>query len=304
MSSSPDLLPALRGILHKSVVEAVGRASHYVLLDHPTHWNVGDHAIWLGERKLLTHAGLRLSNAASMRSIDWAVLEATNPEHPIVIHGGGNVGDLWPRHQAFREEVIRRFPNRRIVQMPQSVWFESRGSLERARRCFESHPALTVLVRDRRSLEYFRAHFEVPSYLSPDGALSLVLSRPDRPVHDIQTLIRSDLESRLVEQPWPQNLPRDDWLGRGPLPLHTPAGLGQRVASRIRDRQHIPGVARLLSASFDLVSRSHLRRGSDLLSKGRVVITDRLHGHILCLLLVSRVRNASRYWVWWCILGR
>ena len=47
----------------------------------------------------------------------------------------------------------------------------------------------------------------------------------------------------------------------------------------------MPGVARLSTALFDRFSSYHLSRGLDLLSAGRVVVTDRLHAHILCLLL-------------------
>ena len=41
----------------------------------------------------------------------------------------------------------------------------------------------------------------------------------------------------------------------------------------------------MLSACYPVLARSRLRRGSRLLRSARVVITDRLHGHILCLLL-------------------
>jgi pyruvyl transferase EpsO len=34
-----------------------------------------------------------------------------------------------------------------------------------------------------------------------------------------------------------------------------------------------------------MVARARLKTGTELLSKGRTVITDRLHGHILCTLL-------------------
>jgi pyruvyl transferase EpsO len=36
---------------------------------------------------------------------------------------------------------------------------------------------------------------------------------------------------------------------------------------------------------FDRVASSKQRRGVALLSAGRVVVTERLHGHLLCLLL-------------------
>jgi pyruvyl transferase EpsO len=44
-------------------------------------------------------------------------------------------------------------------------------------------------------------------------------------------------------------------------------------------------IGRLLGRAFDARAASQLRQGVRLLSRGEVVVTDRLHGHILCLLL-------------------
>jgi pyruvyl transferase EpsO len=57
---------------------------------------------------------------------------------------------------------------------------------------------------------------------------------------------------------------------------------------------------------FERMARMRLDRGIDLLSTGRAVITDRLHGHILCCLLdiphvaldnnYGKIRNFSAAW--------
>ena len=47
------------------------------------------------------------------------------PTGPIFIHGGGNFGDLWAAHQEFRERVLERFPDRQIIQFPQSIHYNS-----------------------------------------------------------------------------------------------------------------------------------------------------------------------------------
>lgn len=280
-----NVLSSLKQTLADVIAQVVGYSSAYVLLDHPPHWNVGDHAIWLGERQLLEEAGLRASYVGEIRTMNWSAVERTDSETPLLLHGGGNLGDLWPAHQTFREEVIAKFPNRRIIQMPQSVRFTTSTSLERARRCFEAHQNLTILARERSSLEFLQTHFDVPSYLCPDTAFSLTIGQSSTATRDLQTLIRDDRESVVREQDWPSEFPRDDWLGRGPLPRRAVAGIGQRVASRMKRRQDMPGVTRLMATSFDLVSRFHLKRGVEFLDRGRVVITDRLHGHILCCLL-------------------
>jgi pyruvyl transferase EpsO len=42
--------------------------------------------------------------------------------------------------------------------------------------------------------------------------------------------------------------------------------------------------ARLEQSLYDTVAHARLRRGYRLLRQGRVVVTERLHGHILCML--------------------
>jgi exopolysaccharide biosynthesis predicted pyruvyltransferase EpsI len=280
-----SLVSSLQSHLERVVSACLGSATRYVLVDAPTHSNVGDHAIWLGERKLLSHIGLRPAYTASIRSLDWSVLKSIPSEYPIVLQGGGNLGDLWPHHQALREEVVTRFPHRKVVQMPQSVWFTSKDSLRKARRAFASHRDLTLMVRDDRSYHYVRDNFDLPALLCPDAALWAHPRNQSQPNFDVYALLRTDRETDETRQAVPPSLPHGDWLKREPLPRFAAAGLGQRLALRARSRQMIPGVTRVLSASFDSLSRHHLQRGVGLLSSGRVVITDRLHAHILCLLL-------------------
>jgi exopolysaccharide biosynthesis predicted pyruvyltransferase EpsI len=260
-------------------------ARNYVLLDAPNHWNVGDHAIWLGARTLHSELGLRLIYTASIRSVDWTALAATGSDTPIVLQGGGNLGDLWPHHQEFRETVIDHHHDRRIIQMPQSVWFESRQALERARRSFESHPDLTLLIRDLRSYDFVRDHFDVPAVLCPDSALSLQLSRSSKPAVELQLVLRTDKERASQAMGADVEPPPVDWSGGGAAPMLSAAGIQQRLAVRGRAHQTLPGMTRALTASADSLSRFHLRRGVRLLEAGQVVISDRLHVHILCLLL-------------------
>src|SRR5262249_35179797 len=46
-----------------------------------------------------------------------------------------------------------------------------------------------------------------------------------------------------------------------------------------------PAVLDSLMRTYDPLARERLERGCRILARGRAVITDRLHGHVLCLLL-------------------
>ena len=45
------------------------------------------------------------------------------------------------------------------------------------------------------------------------------------------------------------------------------------------------GFFRVLRAAWDAAAWARIERGCRLLSRGRVVLTDRLHAHILCTML-------------------
>ena len=167
------------------------------LLDFPNHSNVGDSAIWLGELAYLRSIeSVGLAYSCDPQSYSRAELARRLGDGTILLSGGGNLGDLWEPSQYLREQVIRDFPGNRIVQLPQSIWFQHRSTVRRARQVFDAHPDLTILVRDRRSLAFAVNEFRTPARLCPDMAFALgALERPCRPRADLVWLCRTDKES-------------------------------------------------------------------------------------------------------------
>lgn len=50
----------------------------------------------------------------------------------ILLTGGGSLGDIWFRHQEFRQRVLSDFPNHRMIQLSQAIFFRNeRMALER-----------------------------------------------------------------------------------------------------------------------------------------------------------------------------
>nr|WP_096788020.1 polysaccharide pyruvyl transferase family protein [Rhodobacter sp. CZR27] len=193
-------------------------AEPFALLDFPDHANVGDSAIWLGELAWLTRNAGR-APALTCRFDDPADRLDRLPPGPILLHGGGNFGDVWPQHQLFREAVLARFPGRPVVQMPQSIHYGDATALARTARVIERHGAFTLLVRDRPSMELARRHFPCEARLCPDMAFALgELPRPAAPDLDVLLLLRTDREA--VGGPAPADLPADwpveDWLTDDP----------------------------------------------------------------------------------------
>ena len=222
-------------------LERQGCDAPFSVLDFPDHGNVGDAAIALGTTAYFReHRGAVPSYVASLGDFSEAALRASVPEGPIFIHGGGNFGDLWPRHQDFREHLLQRLPDREIVQLPQSIHFADRGRVARAARAIASHGKFRLLVRDLVSYEFAEANFDCEVRLCPDMALFLgPLERAGAPEVDVLYLMRTDKErAQAVATGLAGHTSRvADWLMESRLSvrahraLGTVAGLPPRVAS-------------------------------------------------------------------------
>jgi exopolysaccharide biosynthesis predicted pyruvyltransferase EpsI len=280
-----QLVPELQASLAATLAPLVAGFDRYAFVDFPRHSNVGDSAIWLGARVALDRAGLRPVYECDYWSYRPELLERASRDALIVINGGGNLGDLYGKHQALREAVIERFPDRPILQLPQTIHFADPRKRQRAQRIFDRHRRLTLLVRDAASLELAERWFSAPSQLTPDMAFALA-GRLHRATPDQEAvwLLRRDRESSTGTTDF-----RAESVDWGPTDINGPTvmvthHLVERLAPVAR-RSGSAGVGRLLGRAFDARAAAQLRQGVQLLSRGEVVVTDRLHGHILCLLL-------------------
>jgi len=288
---SEDLVGQLRSQLSDRVQAAVPRGSTVALVDFPHHDNIGDTAIWMGERALLRDLAAEVVSVADEDSYSATrIRRAIGPDGVVLLHGGGSFGDLWPLRQAFRERVIVDFPDHRIVQLPQTVSVNGPQALRSMRSRVQAHGGVVLLVRDHVSAETCRLQLGVTADVVPDAAFALgPLPRPCRATTAVLCLARSDHEAAgPVSQSVPGVVVLDWFTGLGS------SSLRRRLQVRGR-RLAAAGVARapvsrlvlgpVWEAGFDRAARHRLDLGTRLLSRGEVVVTDRLHGHILSLLL-------------------
>ncbi|MGW0712937.1 polysaccharide pyruvyl transferase family protein [Streptomyces sp. NPDC002643] len=291
----------------------------------PLTSNVGDSAIWLGQRALLDALRAEVRYACDLMSYDPGHLAACVPEGPILLTGGGTLGDLWEDSQLLRERVLRDFPDRRVLQLPQSVHFTDHANLTRARRVFDSHPDLTLLLRDRHSLRRCRTVFEAPALLAPDLAFAVPpdalagggTAGRDMARHDVVWLAREDKESAKGPPAgrgptgkdgggpyvfdWTREATDTEWRQAKEALWRTRARALCRAGSG-----DPPGAIPALLTAYDGLARLQLARGCRLLTSGRVAVTDRLHGHVLSLLLslphvlvADRYGKSRNYWETW-----
>lgn len=262
------ILPLLRG--YRSVA----------IFDFPNYANVGDSAIWLGQKAFLMEHDFRVAHVDDcyLGSKGYPSLAK---DVAILINGGGNFGDLYLHHQKLRESLIRHYPGHRIIQLPQSIHFQSTTEQNRCADFLKDHGDFHFVVRDEPSLEIARSIHRGPSYLCPDMALYMPqLARPQKPSFEVVGLLRKDREQRYQHgEPATDSL-FCDWLIES-------KGIGKLVGRVSRGERKFLGPRSRISRRmiYDWAARKRLKRGCDILGSGRAVITDRLHAHILCTMM-------------------
>jgi pyruvyl transferase EpsO len=270
----------------RELLRVVPEGSRVALLDGPVHRNVGDLLIERGTEQFLADHGMRVVYRASVHDYRTRPARRALERAGIVLcHGGGHLGDLYPHHQVLRERVVRDFSDRRVVILPQSVKFLSTERLARAAEAFRGHPDLHLYVRDVPSLEAARELLERRVTLLPDMAHYLWPLSPTRNVQNSRGtlfLMRADRETAHI----PAQLLRHrhrfvDW--HQVLPLHAHA-LTAVCAASFRLAATL-GCASAVRAPWRVTADALIRRGVEVFLRHRSVVTSRLHGMILALLL-------------------
>ncbi len=183
----------------------IARGQPVVYLDYPVHLNVGDLLIEAGTDRFFKHHELDVIERRSVYDFGLAARRRVTPNSVILLHGGGNFGDLYPLHQKFREQVVTDYPKNRIVMLPQTLHFDSQSALADCAAVFARHPDLHICLRDHSSLGSVRQHFANPSYLVPDMAhmlwQPLASARDKNKGHGTLLFARRDKESRTLPLP-------------------------------------------------------------------------------------------------------
>lgn len=275
------LIARLQGLIDDRLRNELGGVRP-ILVDFPDHPNVGDSAIWQGEMTYLRDRHhLAPSYVCTRKDYAHDVVARLSADAPILIHGGGNFGDVWPAHQQFREHVIDRWKGRRIVQLPQSIHFADRAQADRTARAIERHGNFLLLVRDQESFAFASRHFPCEVRLCPDMAFCIGPMKPgaraDIPVlamlrEDHESVMRGGEAERL-------GIPVEDWITDHDRALRMARRTGKLRGMLRFDRRMVRAL------SLDAAARSRVRRGVVQLSRARALVTDRLHVHILSLLL-------------------
>lgn len=293
----------------------------YSLLDAPNHSNIGDSLIYEGELEFLKRSPRRKLFASSIKFLQ---LSALPEEGLLLFHGGGNFGDLWPRFQKCRREVIAARKRQKILIFPQTVFYENKENLKADAAIFNSHPDLTICARDLNSFAILKQYFfNNKILLLPDMAFCLDLENDHRHQSSGKVLLmkRTDKEIKttaieaekmLVGEDSGKQVEVKDWPGmeltKRQLIRKKWKDRENKYATRLRYKLNAGRSEMDLNFGIRHRYQSYrqMRLGIDFLNQYDSIYSTRLHGAILGLLLDKQVylidnsygKNSSFYTCW------
>ena len=249
-------------LYHGELVEPV------YLLATPVHNNMGDQCITEAEKRFLSIAlpgrcVIEISEEELIRK-KYSQLDDIPSGMPVFLQGGGNLGTIWPIPETVRREIIRRLNQNPLIILPQSIWFSDDEAglkdLDEAKTVYNRNDLL-LCCREEVSLAFAKRHFGCRSILVPD----MVMWETKKTAHPMERygalmLLRSDKEQKTQEE----------------------------EALKIQS---------VLAGRFRCIEKSDMIRGGKVTLENRpqrieelvsqissveCVVTDRLHGMILC----------------------
>lgn len=262
--------------LHFNILADLVRPYKYALwIDISAITNKGDSGVTAAETYFLQRMNIKVlyychtqvcNRDSTMKKARQLALNYSPKDLVIIGHGGGNLlGYKDTDNVRFR--IIRYFKEYQKVVFPQGIWIpqgnETTPHIKRARKAYCCVPNLTIVLRERPSYDIAKRLFHGSTRLlmSPDIVFQIgPVGRLISPVFDVLWLKRHDREDP----------------GQFELPTH-PDNVTVHVSEWRFWKTNNAG-SQLEQAHYNNAN-GHL-----YLQRGRVLITDRLHGHVFAIL--------------------
>ncbi|MFD1957527.1 polysaccharide pyruvyl transferase family protein [Paenibacillus thailandensis] len=284
----------------RQILNVIPPGSNIYYIDIPVHSNGGDLLILKGTEAFFKDYGIHVRARYSVLDFPDSLL--IPKDHIIVLHGGGNFGDLYPQHQRLREKIVSDYPHHRIVMLPQTIFYKKESEFDRTAQIFNKHKDVHLYVRDTLSFKLASEKFNrCCVYLSPDMAHQLwPIRHAGTPAKELLCFLRTDIE-KTKEQERLEAEGRGDYLDWGSLYSRFEQKSIKLIVRLIQRGSGLPMHTIWAKYTDYLVNKAIKRFGSY-----RSVQTSRLHGHILsCLMDKPNVlldnsygKNSNYYQTW------
>lgn len=253
---------------------------HY--LDLPMHGNVGDLLIMHGTLKFFKRHNIKIKQYSMYFNYSPKLACAGDV---IVLHGGGNFGDIYGPFQKFREKVIAALPSNKIIILPQTIHFQDQENFEVCKSVFSRHKDLHICARDTKSFEIAKQLTD-NVYLLPDMAHQLwpLDKKNNAESKEVLRLKRRDSEApELKEDYLEASFDWEDLIG--PVWEWCLPNIMQRSMYHFHNIFEYYSFANIEAKWWIYQSEKFIERAIKLFSQYEKVESNRLHAHILSSLL-------------------
>lgn len=239
-----------------------------ILLNTPTHGNLGDQAIAMAERNFFrtyfSECSICEINEDELINYFGIWEKIIQKSDALVVHGGGYLGDLWLNEEMMFRKIMERFSENKIIVFPQTIYFREKQHQKESLEAYKNHQGKILLfLRDRQSYEFYQEYLKdyVDGKLTPDMVLSVKWTT-NNPREGILCCFRNDPE-KTMESAVREMI--QEWIDRQPEDV------------RYTDTC-IPVVDK-----NNLVEKYIIEKMNEF-SKSKLVITDRLHGMLFSVI--------------------
>lgn len=253
---------------------AVNRDSQLFFIGTPNHWNSGDH--FIAQATIDYLEGIfpgKIINEIQINDFTTSIpklRETITGKDLIVLQGGGNMGNVYPTNEAIRRKVFELFPYNKIVVFPETLFYEKteQGAYEEKAsvKIYAGAKQLTLCARERESFERMKELYPNSRIvLVPDIVCSMKIHVSNIERSGVSLFIRNDGEKSISEE------------------------VEQAIISELRNRKlsfeyfdmiynHNKGYSG--KANRKIIMSTKIKE----IAKSKLVITDRLHAMILCVM--------------------
>ncbi len=245
-----------------------------VLCGVPHHSNLGDHAIYIAEKRLIKEKfpdyKLHILDEEFAEKCAKRIKPYIDENDILCLQGGGNLGNQYMIQETGRRSVIENFPNNKIILFPQTMYFSNdeigKKEFENTKRIYNNHKKLYLMAREDISYKKMKETFvNSKIYFTPDIVTIMNESNYEFNKEGALFLVRNDVEKNVNDEH-----------------IREIADLCKKRLINITYSDNDKG-----GIIHELEKDDKVFEMLELFKKSKIVITDRLHGMIFAVITAT-----------------
>lgn len=245
------------------------KQKEFYIFNTPLHGNLGDHAIIYAEKEFLKKQGIKFFEVPTYLADRYFkyIKKYISLNAIVAITGGGFIGSQWTIEQDLVNKVLSDFWKYKIVIFPQTFYFsddlKGKKELSKSIKVFDRVNDLTIFAREQTTYNFVKENYKKARvFLVPDIVLSLKMYKYKYNRKGILLCFRKDVEASISIEAKTQ------------------------ILKEIQNyEQEIKVTDTVLNYNIPIIRRKYeIKKKLKEFSKAQIVVTDRLHGMILCAL--------------------